>query len=423
MVFLGDIMRNRLEQLNENLLQYPVARDMQNQTVVIGDLHGNAMKLIYLLLRFGIINMNPDRYQRLMTLYNTPVNDLTLELLDEFEAIVNASTIRTFPDLLVLIGDEFADRGQNDYFTALVFKKMHDSGVPYKIHLSNHGASLIGYLENPLRPLVKFREGQENSLDNLRTLVSKFEQLKVKFSSLVEHAYKDHLALIGYIQTVGQPLSVLTHAPIDNVIMKGLSKTFSVDYHSETADNIVECIDKINAAISTSIKENRFTIDYSSSTSSFVYQPLWNREAPKEYLPNTIINIHGHVGPKASPSNRYINLDTHWGKPSEIGYDSEGNQGIIPAEDEGVCPIVRRETSPMDKDSAYYQSPLNRGATLMAFDEVSPITVAVTDDLVDIHALLDVGHNNQVGKDFKRKYSEISNDEQKEQEPIVKRTP
>ena len=116
MVFFGDIMRERLEQLNENLLQYPVASDMQNQTVVIGDLHGNAMKLIYLLLRFGIINMNPDRYQRLMTLYNTPVNDLTLELLDEFEAIVNASTIGTFPDLLVLIGDEFADRPRSKWF-------------------------------------------------------------------------------------------------------------------------------------------------------------------------------------------------------------------------------------------------------------------------------------------------------------------
>jgi hypothetical protein len=49
--------------------------------ITIGDLHGNAMKLMFMLVKHGIAtNISKEDYNRLVEIYRTPTNNLTKEL-------------------------------------------------------------------------------------------------------------------------------------------------------------------------------------------------------------------------------------------------------------------------------------------------------------------------------------------------------
>ena len=45
-----------------DIYQYPVAREENQGTVTLGDLHGNALKLIHFLISHGIIDFNGAGY-------------------------------------------------------------------------------------------------------------------------------------------------------------------------------------------------------------------------------------------------------------------------------------------------------------------------------------------------------------------------
>ena len=60
----------------------------------IGDLHGNALKLIWFLCRAGIMQLDKDpqeaksKYQQLVSIYKTASKDLTNEKLTIFDQII-----------------------------------------------------------------------------------------------------------------------------------------------------------------------------------------------------------------------------------------------------------------------------------------------------------------------------------------------
>ena len=84
--------------------------------ITIGDLHANAMKLMFLLVKHGIAtDLTEANYDRLAEIYNTSVEELTKDILTEFNQILDTVTFRS-EALVRLIGDELSDRGSNDYF-------------------------------------------------------------------------------------------------------------------------------------------------------------------------------------------------------------------------------------------------------------------------------------------------------------------
>jgi hypothetical protein len=342
-------MHKYLRVTSENLRFYPTNIEAQeNKIVIIGDLHGNAMKLIYQLIKYGIMKIDKDFFNLLWIIYERDINKITVDDLEQFEYYVSAMEVHIAPKLLVMIGDEFADRGQNDYFTALVLQKLHDSAVAYKIYLSNHGAHFISWIENQTNVAQKMPFQQALSLDNLRVLISKLKlkdavNITEKMHEMFESAYIEHLMLIGYIQENDAVSCILTHAPIDNIIMKELASTFGVNYNIETGENIAACIDQINAHILDDIKESKFTTKYLRNHDSAVYKILWNRALPQETLPAKIINIHGHVGEKPihkHPEDAYINLDSDWGKPSEEVDHPLGGKYSFPPSHIGLCRAI-----------------------------------------------------------------------------------
>ena len=65
---------------------YPIAN---TDELTIGDLHGNAIKLLYFLIKQQIINnINRKEYKKLVDIYNKSVDRLEKKNLDSFNKIV-----------------------------------------------------------------------------------------------------------------------------------------------------------------------------------------------------------------------------------------------------------------------------------------------------------------------------------------------
>src|SRR5579883_2145455 len=88
-----------------------------NNEFTIGDLHGNALKLLHFLVRQNVINLDEAEYAEFVKLYKKDSKEITKEDLDViFEKILAKMTANPVGTVR-LIGDELSDRGANDYFT------------------------------------------------------------------------------------------------------------------------------------------------------------------------------------------------------------------------------------------------------------------------------------------------------------------
>lgn len=161
-----------------NLHNYPtISPDIQDQ-ITIGDLHGNALKLLHLLIQEGIFLMTPAQYQEFVMLYQIPADEISIAQLEKLENLIkNLQT--PHPEIFIrLIGDERFDRGNNDYFIDLILKKMHNSHISYEILLSNHGARSIKQME---------------SLHLSTSFYDDFEELKLQLLTLTVEDLTDQL--------------------------------------------------------------------------------------------------------------------------------------------------------------------------------------------------------------------------------------
>ena len=119
---------------NEN---YPA--DIKNQ-LTIGDLHGNALKLIYFLVRQNVLVIEPENYAEIVVIYKK--NELRKIDLERFNSILTNIIVQAVGTVR-LIGDEVADRGTNDYFTLKLLNMLQSKGVPVEVLISNHGVEFV----------------------------------------------------------------------------------------------------------------------------------------------------------------------------------------------------------------------------------------------------------------------------------------
>jgi hypothetical protein len=134
-----------------DLYKYPeltgyLLRDTNDQ-ITVGDLHANPIKLVYSLLRHGVVTLDAKNYTALTELYEA-AKPLTAEQLVAYRKILAAMHLH--PEAkgrILLIGDELADRGQNDLLMLLLFERMRAVDINYEILLSNHGAELLNHMK------------------------------------------------------------------------------------------------------------------------------------------------------------------------------------------------------------------------------------------------------------------------------------
>lgn len=302
--------------------------------VTIGDLHGNALKFIYFLIRQRILIMSKTDYRNIIKIYNKPADQLVKKDLNDFIKILNNARINKSVKIR-LLGDELADRGNNDYFTLKIIEKMSQE-ISLEILCSNHGLDFINYIESGFKELFfSIFAPPTESLINLHLLIEKNLVTKSEIEKIVSQHYIPHLKLLSYDMNEENKCIVLfSHAPIGLRTVEALAAEFKVNYDEK---NLPQTIDAINTAF-TAICENKQVaetskfklakkngLDVMNLPLSYAFlRTVWGRnyDAKKDPLKKcvgeySVIYTHGHEGKGYVPAKykrHVINLDDEFGK-------------------------------------------------------------------------------------------------------------
>ncbi len=376
---------NSIELIDENadLSKYPAASEYpfdKNCQLTIGDLHGNALKLLYFLLRQNVIVSNQKDYLKFAEIYHKNTDDLTKTDIDEFKAILERVQWKKAPTgaMVRLIGDELCDRGSNDYFTLKILEKLYDNHIPFEIIVSNHGFEFIHVYEKGLINNESYMEkgGFGGSLTNLRKLVKKELVTMDEIDSLLKKAYQPSLKIVSYThQThpvlfqkairlsssifnaifcddIAKPIddwmpkekiTIYTHAPVGLKTVKTLAEhdRFGIKYCDDSVEDLMTTIDKINEKFNLFVQKNEVSVTFSPDVKvgrditgdvtniSFEYpmkRCLWSRGHQDKDLPVRkqglfeVYYAHGHDGAgkiDARFMDYITNLDNQLGKGPE----------------------------------------------------------------------------------------------------------
>jgi hypothetical protein len=223
-----------------------------------------------------------------------------------------------------LIGDELADRGNNDYFTLKILQKLHERGVGLEILLSNHSAEFIKAYE--IQQLNSHNKFVSQNLDsrfitsmiNLQILIDKKLIDKKEVFSIYQTVYKPNLKLISYtLHSKNKAIVLYTHAPAGLEAVKLIASELDTDYKDGKLAELTETIDKINNEFQEKyVQENN--IRDLLEIENPVYTFIWNREykileRPEQKSGYKLSFVHGHDSREPSQKNFY-NLDTDLGK-------------------------------------------------------------------------------------------------------------
>lgn len=299
--------------------------------LTIGDLHANAVKLLYALVRHQYIEVNESDYNHFVNLYTQESGHLDANAILTFDEIIHRIAIlpRAQGALVRFLGDILADRGSNDYFVLKLLKKLNQNQIKIEIILSNHDAEFIYNHENNMPfSQSRFVSGQSISGEHLQMLIDKQIVTRQEISHIFNENYKPNLKLISYV-LLHDSLVLFSHAAITLENIKYLAKKLNIDY-VESLDNnanIIKLIDEINDVFQDYVVENEISrlIEEDALVNSFhsniraeqypFFYLIWNRAPVKHFESLKITWVHGHdmTDSTQAKTGRY-NLDNYLGK-------------------------------------------------------------------------------------------------------------
>lgn len=256
------------EQVDIYQLPTRIVSHAKNAKVTLGDLHGNAIKLLFWLIQQGVVSgITAKQYELLVILYRSRSLYLSRECLLVFEEILDAASIKPAVALR-LLGDELADRGGNDYFTLKILEKLIGHGVSVEILLSNHGYEFVeayetdnGFQSNrmPSHSIYSFfRKNLTNSMHAFSVLCDDKVISAQTIEQLINKTYKPILKFISYdLSDNGDAITLYSHARIDCATIKDVANKLKVPYRDESALALSQTIDAINIVFARAVQENK----------------------------------------------------------------------------------------------------------------------------------------------------------------------
>jgi hypothetical protein len=198
----------------------PIKKSRDGEEATIGDLHGNALKLVFFLAERGFIDFEDKSssvaggkkqtsaeiyaefakiYQDGLPIKNADcVTDIreTSEAIKKFEAFLAKITVTKEGEkaMFRLIGDVLCDRGQNDYFTLQILKKVEELKLRYEVIFSNHDH--------------RFFESYQHLGDSVKA---------VKDQEQFARAYNNRVSFIGKLKYIKQALDSKEEPNIDDL--------------------------------------------------------------------------------------------------------------------------------------------------------------------------------------------------------------
>lgn len=356
-------MPGSLAKMQVSLAEAPVPRSIDHGPleITLGDLHSHAMKLIYFLVTEGILNVPPDVYIQLWDLYHTLSNRVTNDIFKQFEECLSSKvTINRVDCLVRLLGDELADRGENDLFVLMIFKKLVDNNIKFEILFSNHGSEFLNYVThftkpNPSQFIFQLHEICTQSVQQLRKIVERGVLTKEALVSMVNTHYKPYIKLLSYsVDKASNEITIFSHAPIDINDIASCAAYYRIDYKDDTIDDITRVIDRLNRVVSEEILADTMHLhcyhicDFFTEITSPIKRCAWNRDIDSLHRPSVHPNnffmrwVHGH-DPKCTYATHVINLDNDLGKGPEYfeGQYTVYISRIVPSPTPDVARVLR----------------------------------------------------------------------------------
>jgi hypothetical protein len=304
------------------------------EQITIGDLHSNPIKLLYSLVRHGVVTLAEDDFSALVDLYTDAAEQCALdsETLTKYRSLLaQMKLVDGALGRVTLIGDELCDRGVNDLLVLELLGAMQRMGVNYEIIFSNHGAEFIRGYETGRFGHTLLGEGQGKSMLSLNTCISSGVVTRSYVDDLIERAYKPKLNLLSYtVSEDGKEMNLYSHAIIGWQTLPALCARLGVAYKDATLIDLTATIDKLNEVFSAhcvaneintllnnesivKINSNRHT----SATEDSLEIAIWNKK--RELVDRTATKndykvnfVFGHA-----PHDSYLNvfgLDSNLGK-------------------------------------------------------------------------------------------------------------
>ncbi|KTD61125.1 metallophosphoesterase [Legionella spiritensis] len=297
-----------------DLDKYPKRSRCQGR-LIVGDIHGNAQFLLFLLVKFGFLEITKEQYQRLIKIYQTPVDELTAKQIIAFRHILHKAKCRRKNDIL-LLGDVLSDRGNNDGFTVCLLRRLHRSNISYSILEGNHDFEFLesyengGNYRNTYYTSTRIKRGQTSSIHNLQRLLEKdlrdekgrFALSRKRFRDWVTYYLIDHYKALDY--SLGETgIIIYSHAPIDIGIIAGIAKRLHVEFDDGSPVTLAQTIDRINVKFSSLLRRRKLsgkfhamhtTRDKTSRHVDALTRLIWNRD----YISLNRSSIHKgyHIG-------------------------------------------------------------------------------------------------------------------------------
>lgn len=333
-----------------DIYKHPENINETKGSLTIGDLHGNALKLLYFLLRHNIIALtgsDPKKtYQDFVDLYERSASlesDKQLgPLFKDINAWMDKNVKVINKEVLIrLIGDEFFDRGNNDYMTLKLLEQLTKGNVKFHITISNHSNVFIAAYEpttngsNFKTPEGMMKLYQVRSSVPLEGFVNKNLLPRDEFVRLVGEVYKPAVKVLDY-ELTDEGITLFTHAPVRFDTIKNLANYYDITYQDGTTEQLAHTINLINTKFSESMVLNRASnaLQLPKNVRRFAeidreISPLlditWNRCAnqeaandvearPEKNNQYNITYVHGHDSKYKSSLPHVINLDNKCGK-------------------------------------------------------------------------------------------------------------
>lgn len=303
----------------------------------LGDMHANALKLLYILKLYGFFKMSKRDYDSFVRVYYKRNEHITREHLDKFNQTLKGIAVEERGKIL-FIGDLLGDRGSNDYFVLTVLDRLVQGKVVFEIVLSNHDFEFIMAYETrkDFLPSCMPAGPFTNSLLALNDLVNKNIISREEIDNLINTVYKPRLKLLSYaLDPTHYAITLYSHAPIGINDIPALARKLGVDYQDQTPLKLAETIENINAVFTQEyVNKNRVhelmsnafmgkikrhsECDEEKPLEHLMYNRKYKYLSREEvYRGYKIYYVHGHDSKGKTAGNVY-NLENNFGKDRRL---------------------------------------------------------------------------------------------------------
>lgn len=316
----------------------------KGSALTIGDLHANALKLLYVLVRHGWLQISQANYHAFIMIYyeaylqkgnmrSDHAKKRIEALLQRFDQLLEETVVLESArgSLFRLLGDDLCDRGACDYFVLKWLHKIYQEGIALEILLSNHNVEFLTCYE---KKRSFHHHGlaatQGHSADTLEWWIEQEVITLKEISDLVENFYKKCLKSVAYSLEPGREIALYSHAGIGLNTIRDLACFLRIPYEGNYREALVNTLDAINTRVTRdylkknkghvlfpvdrALQEGPFQID--SRRYPFVYL-VWNRSYHSLDRPQDILFVHGHDPGEENAPNVY-NLDNRLGKSQDL---------------------------------------------------------------------------------------------------------